>query len=78
MPCVQELNKKGSIPLKSSGWSITLARDQNIGVVGCLGGSVMAFSHNNKVFFFRAKFDGGLLDPDPKMELWSFDPNQLK
>lgn len=37
-----------------------------------------AFAHDNKIFFFRSKFDGGVFEPDPRMELWSLDPNELK
>ncbi|MEN8247888.1 MAG: IPT/TIG domain-containing protein [Bacteroidota bacterium] len=40
--------------------------------------NLACFSHNNKVFFFRAKYDGGAFEQDPRMELWSLDPNQLK
>jgi IPT/TIG domain len=36
------------------------------------------FSHNNKLFFFRAKAGGGKFEPNPLMELWSLDPAQLK
>lgn len=36
------------------------------------------FSHDNKVFIFRAKYDGGRFEKDPHMELWSLDPEALK
>lgn len=40
--------------------------------------TMAAFEYNNKIFFFRSKYEGGAYDPDPHMELWSFDPEQLK
>lgn len=40
--------------------------------------NVAYFAHNNKLFFFRAKYDGGAFEQDPRMELWSLDPNELK
>jgi len=35
------------------------------------------FSHNNKAYFFRSKFNGGQFEQDPKMELWSLDPTRI-
>ena len=40
--------------------------------------NLAAFAYENKVYFFRAKEDGGFFEIDPRMELWSFDPNLLK
>ena len=36
------------------------------------------FTYNDKIFVMRSKYQGGRFDPDPKMELWSFDPDKIK
>jgi IPT/TIG domain len=36
------------------------------------------FNYGSKLYFFRSKPDGGIFDPDPRMELWSLNPTALK
>jgi len=40
--------------------------------------TLASFAYGNKVYFFRSKYDGGTLEQDPHMELWSLEPNRLK
>ncbi len=40
--------------------------------------TIAHFAYNNKIYVFRSKFSGGQYEIDPRMELWSLDPQALK